>query len=209
MLAKGAMPVVAYPVAAFLLSLPLLLWSVPAAVVLLAVFGVLSALAVNFFRDPDREIGRGLVSPADGVLNRAELADSGAYFSIFMNVHDVHVNRAPWPGRVVEVARLSGGHRPAYEKGAVKNERVRITIEGSLGAVTVTQMVGLVARRILPYVSAGRMLKKGERIGIIRLGSRVDLFVPSTRLEPVARKGDRVLAGTTTLARVLKEGGGG
>jgi phosphatidylserine decarboxylase len=209
MLAKGAMPVVAYPVAAFLLSLLALFWSVPAAIVLVIVFGALAALTVNFFRDPDREIGKGLVSPADGVLNRAELTESGAYFSIFMNVHDVHVNRAPWAGRVIEVARLSGGHRPAYEKDAARNERVRITIEGSLGPVAVTQMVGIVARRILPYVSAGKMLRKGERIGIIRLGSRVDLFVPSTNLEPVAGKGDRVLAGTTTLARVLKGGDGG
>jgi phosphatidylserine decarboxylase len=198
------MPVVAWPVAAFLLSLLLLVWNVFVALPVIIIVGALAALTVNFFRDPDREIGKGVVSPADGVLNRAELSDTGAYFSIFMNVHNVHVNRAPWPGRVVEVVRMSGGHRPAYEKGAVKNERLRITIEGSLGAITVTQMVGILARRILPYVHAGDTLEKGGRIGIIRLGSRVDLFVPSAGLRLVARKGDRVLAGTTTLARVLK-----
>ncbi len=209
MLARGAMPVVAYPVAAFLLSLLIVPLSVPIALPFLVIFGALSAATVYFFRDPDRTVGKGVVSPADGMLNRAELSDSGAYFSIFMNVHDVHVNRAPWPGRVVEVARLSGGHRPAYERSAVKNERVRITIDGSLGAVAVTQMVGLVARRILPYVHAGKMLKKGERIGIIRLGSRVDLYIPSTDLKMIARKGDRVLAGTTTLAVPGKPGVGG
>jgi phosphatidylserine decarboxylase len=204
MLAKGSMPVVAWPMAAFLLSLLLLIWNPFFALPFIIILGALAALAVNFFRDPDREIGKGVVSPADGVLNRAEISDSGAYFSIFMNIHNVHVNRAPWPGRVVEVVRMSGGHRPAYEKGAVKNERIRITMEGSLGAVTVTQMVGIVARRILPYVHAGDKLGKGERIGIIRLGSRVDLFVPSAGLRLVARKGDRVLAGTTTLARVVE-----
>jgi len=204
MLAKGSMPVVAYPVAAFLLSMLLFIWHVLIALPFIVVFGALMVITVYFFRDPERKIGEGLVSPADGVLNRADLTESGAYFSIFMNVHNVHVNRAPWPGRVTEVARMSGGHRPAYEREAVKNERLRITIEGSLGAVTVTQMVGIVARRIFPYVHAGNMLKKGERVGIIRLGSRVDLFVPSTHLELVARKGDRVLAGTTTLARVVK-----
>jgi phosphatidylserine decarboxylase len=209
MLAKGSMPVVAYPVAGFLLSLLLLLWNIWAALPLLIIFGALSALTVNFFRDPDRKIGKGLVSPADGVLNRAEATDTGAYFSIFMNVHDVHVNRAPWPGRVVEVVRISGPHRPAYEKGASKNERVRITIEGSLGAISVTQMVGIVARRILPYVAAGKMLEKGERIGIIRLGSRVVLYVPHADLKLVAKEGDRVLAGTTTLALVRKQGAGG
>jgi phosphatidylserine decarboxylase len=164
-------------------------------------------ITVYFFRDPERAIGDGVVSPADGVLNRAEVTDTGAYFSIFMNVHNVHVNRAPWPGLVTDLSRMSGGHRPAYKKDAVKNERVRITIAGTLGAMTVTQMVGMVARRILPYIGAGKTLKKGERIGIIRLGSRVDLFIPSTELELVARSGDRVLAGTTTLARVVKEGG--
>jgi len=204
MLAKGSMPVVAYPVAAFLLSLLLLLWNVFVALPFIVIFGALMALTIYFFRDPEREIGEGVVSPADGVLNRAEVTDTGAYFSIFMNVHNVHVNRAPWPGRVTDLSRMSGGHRPAYEKDAVKNERVRITIHGSLGAMTVTQMVGMVARRILPYVGAGRTLGKGERIGIIRLGSRVDLFIPSTELGLVARKGDRVLAGTTTLARVIK-----
>lgn len=199
------MPVVAFPLAALLLSLLLLPWNLYLALPVVIICVALTAIVLNFFRDPDRTIGKGVVSPADGVLHRADLTDNGAYFSIFMNVHDVHVNRAPWPGRVVEVARLSGGHRPAYEKGAARNERVRITIAGSLGAITVTQMVGMLARRILPYVGAGKMLGKGERIGIIRLGSRVDLFVPSTELRLSARKGDRVLAGTTTLARVIKE----
>jgi len=207
MLAKGSMPVVAFPVAALLLSLLLLPWNLYLALPVIIICAALTVIVVNFFRDPDRETGEGVVSPADGVLNRADLSDSGAYFSIFMNIHDVHVNRAPWPGRVVEVVRMSGGHRPAYEKGAAKNERVRITIAGSLGSITVTQMVGILARRILPYVGAGRTLKKGERIGIIRLGSRVDLYVPSTDLKLVARKGDRVLAGTTSLAIVTTKGG--
>lgn len=206
MLARGSMPVVAYPVVAFLLSLLLLFWNIFIALPVIIILGALMAITLLFFRDPERTIGDGVVSPADGVLKRAELSDTGAYFSIFMNVHDVHVNRAPWPGRVTELVRMSGGHLPAYERGAVRNERVRITIEGSLGAVTVTQMVGVVARRILPYVGAGRTVGKGDRIGIIRLGSRVDLFIPSTRLHLVARKGDRVLAGTTTLASV--DGGG-
>ena len=205
MLAKGSMPVVAFPLAALLLSLLLLPLNLLLAIPVIIICAAVSVIVLNFFRDPERTIGRGVVSPADGVLHRAEITDTGAYFSIFMNIHDVHVNRAPWPGRVVELVRMSGGHRPAYGKAAVKNERVRITIAGSLGAITVTQMVGLLARRILPYVGAGKMLGKGDRIGIIRLGSRVDLFVPSPDLRLSARKGDRVLAGTTTLARVIKE----
>jgi phosphatidylserine decarboxylase len=202
MLAKGSLPVIAVPAAAALVSAALLLWNVFVAAAFIVIFLALTAITVNFFRDPDRDIGKGVVSPADGVLKRAELSPGGAYFSIFMNIHNVHVNRAPWAGRVVEVSRMSGGHRPAYDRDAGRNERVRMTIEGSLGLVTVTQIVGIVARRIVPYVKAGRKLEKGERIGIIRFGSRVDLFVPSTALKMVAGKGDRVLAGTTTLAEV-------
>lgn len=201
------MPVIAVPAAALLLSLLLFfwhpLWALPPVILIAA----LLALTVNFFRDPKRRIGPGVVSPADGVLMRAEVTARGAFFSIFMNIHDVHVNRAPWPGRVVEVVRIPGGHLAAYKKGAARNERLRMTIETSLGRMIVTQVVGMVARRIVPYVKAGRELRKGERIGMIRFGSRVDLFVPSEGLLLAVRKGDRVLAGTTTLAELETEDG--
>jgi|GEM_PF-459358 len=196
------MPVIAVPVAALLLCLPLLawypLWALPPVLLIAA----LLALTVNFFRDPKRRIGAGLVSPADGVLRRAEVTARGAFFSVFMNIHDVHVNRAPWSGRVVEVVRIPGGHAAAYKKEASANERVRITMETALGRVIVTQVVGMVARRIVPYVRAGRKVRKGDRIGMIRFGSRVDLFVPSEGLVLKVRKGERVLAGTTTLAEL-------
>jgi len=189
------------PVGAAFLSLILLYWVLPPmAALLFVVFMALAALTANFFRDPERGIGKGLVSPADGVIRTAELSGNGAYFSIFMNVHDVHVNRAPWPGRVIEVVRLSGKHRPAYKKDADRNARARMTMETSMGKMTITLITGILARRALPYVKAGQELAKGERMSIIRFGSRVDLLVTSQRLVIKVKAGERVLAGVTTLA---------
>jgi phosphatidylserine decarboxylase len=201
MLAKGSLHIVLLPVAAALVSL-VLLYAVllPLAVVLLIVFMALAALTANFFRDPDRDIGKGIVSPADGVMRTVERTPGGAYFSIFMNIHDVHVNRAPWPGRVVEVVRLGGMHRPAYRKDADRNARARITMDTSLGKMTITLIAGIVARRALPYVKAGQELAKGERVSIIRFGSRVDLLIPSGKVVIKVKAGERVLAGATTIA---------
>jgi phosphatidylserine decarboxylase len=207
MLAKGSVHIVMLPVTAALLSLVLLyvvLW--PLAVAMFMAFMVLAGVTANFFRDPDRDIGKGIVSPADGVLRVAERIPGGTYFSIFMNIHDVHVNRAPWPGRVVEVVRLGGMHRPAYRKEAERNARARITLDTDMGMMTVTLITGIVARRALPYVNAGQQLEKGERISIIRFGSRVDLMIPSRRLVLKVKAGERVRAGATTLAI---PGGGG
>jgi len=201
MLARGSVHIVLLPVAAALISLVLLFWVLlPLALALFIIFLALAGLAANFFRDPERDIGKGIVSPADGVLRAAETIPGGTYFSVFMNIHDVHVNRAPWPGRVVEVVRLGGRHRPAYREDAARNARARITLDTDLGKMTVTLITGIVARRALPYVKAGQRLEKGERISIIRFGSRVDLLIQSRGLAIRARTGDRVVAGVTTLA---------
>lgn len=199
----------AAPAALALASLSLLPWSPLAALSVFAALLAVAAFTAAFFRDPEREIGEGVVSPADGVVMRADATPRGACFSIFMNLHNVHVNRAPWPGRVLEITRVSGGHAPAYRKEADRNERVRITMETTLGRVVVTQLVGVLARRIVTYVRAGQELAKGERIGMIRFGSRVDLFIPPGGIQPAVRRGDRVLAGTTTLAYVGPGTGGG
>jgi len=201
MLARGSIQIVLLPVAAAIVSLVLLIGILlPLALALFVVFIALAGLTANFFRDPDREIGEGIVSPADGILRTAEKTAGGTYFSIFMNIHDVHVNRAPWPGRVLEVVRLGGLHRPAYQDGAEKNARAKITIETSLGNMTITLISGIVARRALPYVKAGQYLEKGERISIIRFGSRVDMLVPTRKIKIKVKAGERVLAGTTTIA---------
>ncbi|MEM4729769.1 MAG: phosphatidylserine decarboxylase [Thermoplasmata archaeon] len=208
MLAKGCLRIVAVPAVLALVSLLIAIWSPTPAIILFAVFTGISVVFAIFFRDPERKIGQGIVSPADGLLTRAEASEAGAYFSIFMNIHDVHVNRAPWPGRVVEVRRVPGGHAPAYRKKADRNERVVITLESSLGRILITQIAGVFARRIVTYVRAGQELSKGDRIGIIRFGSRVDLFVPAGGLKLRVRRGERVKAGSTTLAEAPGRGEG-
>jgi phosphatidylserine decarboxylase len=128
-----------------------------------------------FFRDPKRFIGEGIVSPADGKVSEARSRNGRAFVSIFMNVHNVHVNRAPLAGTVMEVKHIPGGYVPAFNKEAENNERVIARLGTARGTVIITQIAGTVARRIVPYLSAGDRVEKGDRIGLIRFGSRVDM----------------------------------
>ncbi len=152
-----------------------------------------------FFRDPPREIGAGLVSPADGRVLSADPA-SGK-MSIFMGVADVHVNRAPMAGTVVRQDHRPGGHAVASKAEASRNERLEWEFATRLGPLRLTQVAGAFARRIVPYLHAGDKVKKGQRIGLVRFGSRVDLVLPSGCRVTVA-PGDRVRAGTSTIAEV-------
>jgi phosphatidylserine decarboxylase len=171
----------------------------PGVVVLL--FGL---LFVVFFRDPERAIAEGVCSPADGVVSRIEeTEDGGVQVAVFMNLHDVHVNRAPCDARVRSVTHHAGALKPAWHKDSDRNERVVWELETQHGPVRVTQIAGLLARRIVPYHEAGAELRKGQRIGIIRLGSRVDVALPPGMALRV-KAGDRVRAGSTELARPAK-----
>jgi len=161
--------------------------------------GAVAGLLLNFFRDPERAPAPGIVSPADGVVTTVTEHAGRRRVNIFMNPLDVHVNRAPLDGTVLSVERVRGGFVPAFKKESERNERVVIEWETALGPVTTVQIAGTVARRIVPYVKTGDRLAKGERIGIIRLGSRVDVYLPATA-RVVVREGERVKAGATTLA---------
>jgi phosphatidylserine decarboxylase len=168
---------------------------------LLSALGVvLLAFTLNFFRDPDRKTPgdpNGLVSPADGRIIRAD----GARISIFMNVFNVHVCRAPVGGRVTSVAHEPGRFLAAMKaEASEQNERTTIVVQPPVGPpVTFVLVAGLIARRIVCRVDAGRELVAGERVGIIRFGSRVDLDLPTGTL-PAVRLGDRVVAGETIVA---------
>jgi phosphatidylserine decarboxylase len=168
----------------------------------LAVVGVvLLVFTLNFFRDPDRQPPDdpgALVSPADGKIIRAD----GARVSIFMNVFDVHVCRSPVAGRVTSVVHESGSFLAAMKDEASEhNERTAIVVRTPEGhPVRFVLVAGLIARRIVCRISEGRILRAGERVGIIRFGSRVDLDVPEGATVAVA-VGDRVVAGQTVVAR--------
>jgi phosphatidylserine decarboxylase len=154
-----------------------------------------------FFRDPERRAGEGIVAPADGRILSVEREAERVRIATFMNVSDVHVNRFPLDGTVEAIETSGEGFRPAYVPDASHNLQRRYTIRTEIGPVEVVQMTGLVARRIVSFVGVGATRSKGERLGMIVLGSRVDLILPWDRVRVTVRPGERVRAGTTTLAR--------
>lgn len=166
-------------------------------------------MVVWFFRDPDRDIGVGVVAPADGVVTGVEelvgedVGGTSLRIVTFMNIHNVHVNRIPLTGTVVSTTHHPGSHIPAFSKDSERNERQVTVFETEIGRMKLVQIAGTVARRIVPYIEKGDVLAKGERVGIILFGSRVDLYLPAGRVRVVVRKGDRMKAGESTVAEIV------
>jgi phosphatidylserine decarboxylase len=166
-----------------------------------------SSLLLLFFRDPDRETGEDVVAVADGVvreISKGKDDDVGEYIRIstFMNFYNVHVNRMPIDGTIEDMVHLKGAHVPAFKKESERNERVVILIKTGIGLIKIVQIAGTIARRIIPYIKKGDSVTKGEKIGLIRLGSRVDMYLPSKEVETVVKVGDRIKAGVDTVAEI-------
>ncbi len=191
-IAKGGLSWIIVSFALFFVVLVLVFFILSSFLLLLCFFCFLiSCLLIVFFRDPERTIGTGIVAVADGTIREvASLPDPDIGDSIkvstFMNIHNVHVNRMPFDGTILKITHHAGGHLPAFTKESDVNERVVLLIHTSLGLMKVVQIAGTIARRIVPYVHEGDTVKKGEKLGLIRLGSRVDLFLPATRIKTVA-----------------------
>ncbi len=168
----------------------------------LIVAAALVAFLAAFFRDPERPIGDGVVSAADGKVRAVERVGDRLLISVFMNVTDVHVNRAPLGGRVLAVVGSGEGFRPAYRPDAAHNVQRAYRMETEIGPIEVVQLTGIVARRLVSFVGPGHLLDRGQRFGMIVLGSRVDVLLPADRAEPTVSVGTRVRAGSTTIARV-------
>ena len=179
-----------------------------------------TAWVVTFFRDPVRTTPQGddlVIAPADGLITMIErvpvprelagengLGDAPLVrVSIFMSVFDVHINRTPIAGTIRQVVYISGKFLNAdLDKASEENERQHIVVEGKDGRrVGFTQIAGLVARRILGFVKPGDMVATGQRVGLIRFGSRVDVFLPNDVACQVCL-GQRSVAGETVLGRV-------
>jgi phosphatidylserine decarboxylase len=170
---------------------------------LLLGLGVFSAF---FFRDPERvvPVGPGLVvSPADGKVVQvveAPPGQEGTQISIFLSIFDVHVNRAPIAGRIAKVEYNPGEFLPAFDdKASSRNEQNTVTVEDGETRVVFKQIAGLIARRIVFRKGVGDTVGRGERVGLIRFGSRVDVFVPGG-FEVRVRRGERVASGSSILA---------
>jgi phosphatidylserine decarboxylase len=165
-----------------------------------------------FFRDPEREIpeGEGLfVSPADGkiilikdVFEKEHLNAAVIEISIFMSPFNVHVNRAPCDGKIKNMQHNKGKFMAAYkDQASFKNENIEMTLETKYGDILVRQVAGYVARRAVCRVKAGDSLKRGERYGIIKFSSRLDIYLPKDTQIKV-KLGDKVKAGETVLGEM-------
>jgi len=198
-------PVGAAAAVLLVLAALLLVGLLPAGVEVLAPLAVGAALLVffaAFFRDPERPIGDGVVSAADGRVRAVDRRGDRWLVSVFMNVTNVHVNRVPIGGRVLTVGDAGAGFRPAYRPAADHNVQRAYRFDTAIGRVDVVQVTGIVARRLVSFVRPGHVLDRGDRFGMIVLGSRVDVLFPADRAEPTVAVGDRVRAGTTTIARL-------
>ncbi len=205
--AKEGVPFIG-TVALVALIFALLDWSIPALLIL-----TIAIFVLYFFRDPERVIPSGpglVVSPADGwvieVVEGSETSLQGKdvrRISIFMNIFNVHVNRAPIAGYVRKIVYQPGTFWPANRKRALfDNERNALLIQADDGMeLTVVQVAGILARRIVCWAEVGDKLKRGERFGLIRFGSRLDVYV-SRDVSILVKKGNRVWAGQTVLGKV-------
>jgi phosphatidylserine decarboxylase len=207
-----------------LLFLLVLDWEIVGWPLLLLSLGVFA-----FFRDPERVVlqdERAIVAPADGLVSliaqvepppELQMDDGGdsrplpsgpvTRISIFMSVFDVHINRAPIGGSVTRLVYLPGKFLNAdLDKASEENERQHILIERGDGRqIGFTQIAGLIARRIVPFVKPGDTIAAGQRVGLIRFGSRVDVYLPA-HTEPLILLGQKVIAGETVLARFGESG---
>jgi phosphatidylserine decarboxylase len=174
--------------------------SAPWAIGLVAGLAIWTFFAV-FLRDPERSPGEGIVSAADGRVRAVERVGTTWRISVFMNVTNVHVNRFPLSGRVIAIDGSGRGFRPAYRPEAEHNVQRRYELMTGLGPVQVVQITGVVARRLVSFVEVGALRNKGDRLGMIVLGSRVDVLLPAQRTVPVVKVGDRVRAGSSPIAR--------
>lgn len=165
---------------------------------------LLALFCLYFFRDPERSVPGGplAVSPADGKVVAIRHESAGTVrVSIFMNVFDVHVNRSPIAGKISEVRYQRGQFMAANrELASSMNEQNMITVDGGDSSITFSQIAGLIARRIVFYKRAGDSVNKGERVGLIKFGSRVDVFL-GPEWELAVEEGARVSAGSSVLAK--------
>jgi phosphatidylserine decarboxylase len=158
--------------------------------------------ALWFFRDPERSTDEaGVISSADGVVQSIDVCPDGrTRVAVFMNPLNVHVNRAPLKGTVTSLTHRPGGYLPAFNKDSERNERMVWHFDTEIGDVEVIQIAGVLVRRIVPYLSVGDAVERGQRIGLIQFGSRVDIYLPEG-VEPAVKVGDKTLAGVTRLDR--------
>jgi phosphatidylserine decarboxylase len=184
-----------------------LVWSLTQSVAIASLPVILAVFFLWFFRDPERVVPAGpgeIVSPADGVVTASEWIETSAgsrlRLSIFLNVFDVHVNRAPVAGTVKAVEYRQGHFMNAMKPESVlENEQTLVVIDAGGYDISYKQIAGLLARRIVCTVKVGDRIRRGQRVGMIKFGSRVDILMPADAV-PRVKIGTRVQGGASILA---------
>lgn len=182
-----------------------------------SVFVVLGAFMIYFFRDPERTVPadpNALVAGADGLIRQVEIIQEQRFLnvetvrvSIFLSPFDVHVNRTPMGGTVKHLSYTPGWHLLTMQNASSdRNEHSSILVEGADTRCLVKQIVGPIVRRVVYWLDMDQSLAKGDRIGMMKFGSRLDMYFPAADVRVVVKKGDRVRAGETVVA-MLKKGG--
>ena len=174
-----------------------------------ASFAALGGFFAYFFRDPDRAVPQApglVVSPADGRVMIAGHADPATsppgewtQIAIFLSPIDVHINRSPVAGRVTRIAYTPGRFLPAYDARAGENESNEVWVDADGTTIVFRQVVGILARRIVCRLQEGQLVGRGERVGLMKFGSRMDVFLPTTA-QVAVRPGQQVVGGETVLA---------
>ena len=172
-------------------------------------FSLLTLIIIWFFRDPKRVIIRddtAILAPADGrVTHVMTITHQGILYHhivIFLSVFNVHVNRIPCDGLVVDVQYQKGQFKPAFDPSiGTKNERMHSCIQTHVGQVHVIQLAGLLARRIVCRLTQGQQVRQGDRFGMIKFSSRTDIYVPCDTTDVCVQRHDRVIGGVSVVAR--------
>lgn len=188
---------------ALILGRQVLLWQLAG-----GVFLFLAAFILYFFRDPSRVIPSdpaAIVSPADGrvlvVTDESVDGRAGKRISIFLAIWNVHVNRSPLAGRISRIDYRPGRfHMAMKSEASVENEQNVIYLQTARGEIVCKQIAGMIARRVVLWKKSGEEVQRGERIGIVRFGSRVDIWLPQDA-EIIVKPGDSVVGGSSVLAR--------
>ena len=207
--------IVGIPAACLVLGMVAGRWCPYAAASLYGLGLVGCVFMLYFFRDPERAPTCGpdeFVSGADGVVRSVEYMEESRFLkcpavriSVFLNPFNVHVNRFPMGGTIKEAGYTPGRHLFTMDaRSSEYNEHSSILIEGERTRCLARQIVGPVVRRVVYWVEPGQTVAKGQRLGMMKFGSRMDLYFPSAEVEATIRRGDKVSAGTTVVARLKK-----
>ncbi len=209
--------IIGLPVAGLVLGMLIQSRSLAAATALYALGLVGCLFMLYFFRDPDRTIIAGpdeFVSAADGVVRSVETMEEKRFLkcpavriSVFLSPLNVHVNRHAMGGQILEAGYTPGKHLFTMDaRSSEYNEHSSILVQGEKTRCLQRQIVGPVVRRVVYWQEAGERVEKGQRLGMMKFGSRMDVYFPSDEVEAVVKRGDKVAAGLTVIARLKKAG---